>query len=341
MLLEESLLYLLRHSGYVVVTAPDNDPMLGQTSSGLTVRGRGEQHQADALADSSVVFPFSFPVRLFVEAKCYQSSKVGIATVRNAVGVLKDVREFWTPPQGTRNRRPIKRYAYQYALFSATTFSAPAQKYAYAQEIFLIALDKARYFQDVLRSIRQIANFEWRNANESNSRKLSRLRTVVRTQLLGIPLGTFDTLDDLVSLEPAGLVTSVLRSVQKLGFGLLVTFGGEFVTFLSPVEDLRPYELEDEYVVRIQFTDEAWLLLDSRGRPLFSFDLPEELFRLYQRDGTLSPRRAIQLKGEFMDEFQSVFRDQEGRVRVIQFKIDRDWLGQVSRDIEERRERRR
>jgi len=51
MLLEEVALHLLRRSGYRTVDAPGNDPTLCNVGAGLAVRGRGSEHQIDAIAE--------------------------------------------------------------------------------------------------------------------------------------------------------------------------------------------------------------------------------------------------------------------------------------------------
>ena len=90
LLLEEVLLQLLRASGYYAVENANGDSSLNSRNSGsLEVRGRGSKHQIDAIADFSVSPPFSYPIRLLLEAKFYKNN-VGIEIVRNAVGVLKD-----------------------------------------------------------------------------------------------------------------------------------------------------------------------------------------------------------------------------------------------------------
>ncbi|ELS55817.1 hypothetical protein STVIR_3162 [Streptomyces viridochromogenes Tue57] len=73
-LLEEVLAWLLRSSGFEVLTADDDkdkEPwkVLKEDKNGLLVRGRGAWHQVDALGQFRYVPPFSLPVRLFVEAK--------------------------------------------------------------------------------------------------------------------------------------------------------------------------------------------------------------------------------------------------------------------------------
>src|SRR5439155_21782396 len=114
-LLEEVALWLLEFDGYRTGAMAGTDPTLRAGHAGLEVRGRGTSHQIDAIADFTIGPPFTNPPRLLVEAKAYnQGRQIGIREVRNAVGVLKDVSEFWT---GGSSRR---RYHYQYAIFSLT-----------------------------------------------------------------------------------------------------------------------------------------------------------------------------------------------------------------------------
>lgn len=96
MLLEEVILHLIVVSGYLAVTDTQNDPTLciRKTDKALCVCGRGENHQIDAIADFFLSPPFSHKQRLLIEAKYYDES-VGLPIIRNAVGVLKDVSEFW------------------------------------------------------------------------------------------------------------------------------------------------------------------------------------------------------------------------------------------------------
>ncbi|MHC5726638.1 MAG: hypothetical protein ACYTXY_21370, partial [Nostoc sp.] len=145
MLLEEALLYLLRLSGYRTVEKADDDLTLNNGHSGLEVLGRGGVHQIDAVADFIIAQPFSNPQRLLLEAK-FRSDKTGIEVVRNAVGVLKDVSEYWV----SRKEIPFKaRYHYQYAVFSDSDYTSPAQKYAFAHDVYLIPLNSSVFFQPV------------------------------------------------------------------------------------------------------------------------------------------------------------------------------------------------
>jgi len=95
MSLEEILARLLNRSGYqLLVEASQDADALRDGRHGLLVRGRGSDHQADALGELLVPTPFSLPLRLFVEAK-FRGRPAGIADVRNALGVVNDVNEQW------------------------------------------------------------------------------------------------------------------------------------------------------------------------------------------------------------------------------------------------------
>ncbi|MEV1111251.1 hypothetical protein AB0I95_21840 [Micromonospora sp. NPDC049751] len=139
-LLEEAIAFLLSSNGYRLLQDSDADEQaLRQAGHGLLVRGRGADHQADVLGDLLMPTPFSLPVRLFVEAK-NRGSKVGLAEVRNAHGVIDDVNQQYSTELSTSYRHPLRRYQYRYALFSAAGFKREAQSYALAQQISLIDL---------------------------------------------------------------------------------------------------------------------------------------------------------------------------------------------------------
>lgn len=138
--LEEVLARMIADSGYELLTSDSQDPVhLRRDKHGLLVRGRGTDHQADALGDLLVPVPFSLPVRLFAEAK-NRAHKTGLDAVRNAVGVVSDVNQF-QPPQGQLKLwRGDWTHHYRYSLFSTSGFTGPAQDFALAHQISLIDL---------------------------------------------------------------------------------------------------------------------------------------------------------------------------------------------------------
>ncbi|MFD7276675.1 hypothetical protein ACFV80_06370 [Streptomyces sp. NPDC059862] len=159
-LLEEVIAWLLRSSGYRLLSERDEQEkhpahrVLKQGPHGLTVRGRGARHQADALGQFRYVPPFSLPVRLFVEAK-FTDGKTGLPTVRNGLGVLRDVNEnMVTSLSKGSSGRPRQRYHYSYALFSTAGFSRDAQEFALAHQMSLIDLSMPDFapLRDLIRT---------------------------------------------------------------------------------------------------------------------------------------------------------------------------------------------
>jgi hypothetical protein len=331
MLLEEAVLHLLRRSGYRTVDAPGADPTLCNVGAGLAVRGRGCEHQIDALADFVVHQPFSNPQRLMVEAKCYGSHyKVGIEVVRNAIGVLKDTSEFWIAGPGPIAGR--SRYHYQYAVFSASEFTAGAQRFAFAQDVYLFPLDRSRFFRPILDAIRQIVPVglvPGRRLLIGNPRQLSEFRSFVRAVLrreVAAP-------EYPAFLGENGLdVGPLVAACRQLNFALVAVLGGRFPVLLSPSLAVQNRILEDQTRVRIFWNEEGWYLMDGNNEVLFSFDLPDELFELYAEEGFLAPGRALDLKQQMMSTFQAV-ETVDGRARLISFTLDHDWIAAIRRRI--------
>lgn len=166
MLLEEALLQLLESTGYLTILSRGVDPTLYDGPAGLKVRGRGSDHQIDAISDFQAPPPFSHPQRLLVEAKCFDPGvRVGLRIVREAVGILKDVSEFWMVAGGAI---PKQRYHYQYAVFSATGYTQEAQRFAFAQDIYLIPLAASRFLEPVLQALRSVRPAAVDDAGNSN-----------------------------------------------------------------------------------------------------------------------------------------------------------------------------
>jgi hypothetical protein len=140
-LLEEVLAYLIRNAGYQLLVDPVQDPdELAQRGAGLVVKGRGSTHQADVLGQLGWIPAFTFPIRLFVEAKWHRRSKTGLRDVRNAVGVLQDVNQNYVTQNDQDRSILVRRFNYCYSLFSTTGFSKPAEQMALAHLISLIDL---------------------------------------------------------------------------------------------------------------------------------------------------------------------------------------------------------
>ncbi len=180
---------------------------------GLLVRGRGANHQADVLGELVLPTPFSLPVRLFVEAKYRRRTPVGLRDVRNAHGVVHDINEQYAPASARRHAVPMRRYQYQYALFSATGFSRDAQQYALAQQISLVDLSSPA-FADLLSAAHRTAEQMLAVAGEYDARSfpVGLARTTMR-----FALGTWTaSTPDLVDVEDAWRDSQTIEYLARL-----------------------------------------------------------------------------------------------------------------------------
>lgn len=157
-ILEEAVLSVLGAAGFRPLENLQGDPTIDPTGPPVTIRGRGTVHQIDAVADPVVGYAFSNPARLLVEAKAYSDHRrVGLEVVRNAVGTVKDVSEFWRPADpGTAG---AKRYHYRYAIFASTEFTRGAQEYAFAQDVYLLPLRCSAFFRPVMAAIEELRRY--------------------------------------------------------------------------------------------------------------------------------------------------------------------------------------
>lgn len=332
MLLEEAVLYLLGRSGYHTVEYSPSDPTVHDGPSGLTVEGRGARHQIDAVADYCIAQPFCYPQRLLVEAKCYDPHySVGLGIVRNAVGVVRDVEEYWTPG----NYSPLlTRYHYLYAIFSASGFTEPAEKYAFAQGVYLMPLAGSKFLERLLRAIRDISHNDF-GAPSWNSIivDMTRLRKAVR-QSLQYLVGRFEDLR--IADEAQAKLAEFVRRCQRIEGALLGTIAKRFPVFLIPSPSIDLNGLRSFYSVHIYWDQNGWYLRSSEdGSLLFSFDLPLVLFREYAEGRFLSASQAIELKAEYLSEIQAMLMI-ENQVQLVRFRVDGNWLS----TIRERTERR-
>lgn len=192
-LLEEAILFLLEKVGYETIdersTAIDDSLRAG--SSGLDVRGRGAWHQIDALASFRSSPAFMYPLRLMVEAKCYQASRpVGIEVARNSVGVLKDISEnYFTMHNRGGISSQAPRFNYHAAIFSTSGYTSGATAYAVAHQIFLIQYENVAVIQPLVDAIMA---FDDDCVTSFGKMAISEVRKIYRSVLNDriFPLGT-------------------------------------------------------------------------------------------------------------------------------------------------------
>ncbi len=349
MLLEEVVLYLLRDSGYSVVEKIDkNDSTIKAGKAGLELLGRGGVHQIDAIADFALSHPFSNPQRLLVEAKCL-NKPVGLPVVRNAIGVLKDVGEYWT----SRNGAPARaRYHYQYALFSAEGYTGPAQRYAYAQDVYLISLRKSKFIQPVLEEIRQLdAAFFGAEYDNKIIIDLSEFRKLVREDfrrntsfehMVFLTRIIKNIVPRSISTEARhsliGSISNIRDKTQRIDNAVVAMISKQFPIFLVPDERTNLQEIAcstEPYEIRISREESNWYVSsnpDSRSKFRFSFDIPERLFELYKNQGLLSRERENDIAPERTSYIETLFTV-ETEPRLVRFRLNETWLEDLNKAL--------
>lgn len=122
------------------------------------------------------------------------------------------------------------------------------------------------------------------------------------------------------------------RKCREVRGVLIAGLPGGFLLLLVPDRDLNVGELFDRQKVRIHRGDDGWSIYrrDSRGAEqiLFSFDLPEEIFNRYAKDGRLSRMAAINLKEEMFSSFRAIHYS-NGRIKILTFELDGDWINEI------------
>jgi len=323
MLLEEVLLFLLRHSGYKTVEKAGNDPTLKDGRSGIEVLGRGEKHQIDAIADYKASPPFCNPQRLLVEGKMYDSNyPVGLPVIRNAVGVLKDINEFFYSSD-IENEPSKNRYHYTYGIFSASGYRKSAMRYAYAHDIYLIPVAQSHFFRPVVNSIRSINADDLRNSGL----KIQTLRNIVRENLKS----DIETLFSISETELNYKLKEYICECKKIRFAFIAIAGNSFPILLIPSPDFNLSELNSINNYRLFFNQEGWYIEDVNNRRLFSFDLPAELFKLFANEGVLTQQAALDLKESRLADFRIIV-EQDNELKSIKMNLDREWI-QTIRDL--------
>lgn len=313
-LLEEAVAALLSRSGFEVISSASGDPSLSTSGAGLTVRGRGADHQVDVLADFSFVAPFSYPPRLLLEAK-FRDDPTGLEVIRDAVGVVKDVSEWFQPS----SHAPNSRYHYQAAVFSKSRFTKGAERYAYAHDVFLVPLGDNRLFHPVIRAISKFGQINHLRREYG----LNEARSMIR-RVLAQP--------DETPPEDVGNLAALQTAIARIGAAYLARTSGGFPLFLVPRSDREvdralvrpgPHDVEVRYD-----TDGGWRLVAREQDLEFSFDLPRELMTVFGADNRLRAEAAVDMKRREFDQIFA-YRLDNGRIRTMQLSLDTNWLDAV------------
>lgn len=340
-ILEEVLAYLIRKTGYKLLVDPEQDPReLGKRGNGLVVKGRGGSHQVDVLGQLNWIPAFTFPLRLFIEAK-FRKRKTGIEAVRNAVGVLLDISQNNSP---TREQKVFhQKYHYAYALFATSGFSKYAVDMALAHEISLIDLsgDEFRELRDVIdQAAGRIINsrdFQIDNSGEefetidaaNQGKFVCCLRNTLRCEL-----GTWPSEIEHPECDMPTLLTVlefVINKAQKYGELLVAMANGPFMLILK-ADNLDAFlhysRRHPRHKVSIRWSrqvDEGrtWEIYpaDTIESYRLSFRLPETLANWIFGISKGVRERALQVKQTFFSDI-TIYRYIERQDYLVRLEFD-------------------
>lgn len=329
-ILEELVLHLLAMVGYRV--ADSSAPGTRDGRSGLEVRGRGEWHQIDALAEFDHTPAFMYPLRLLVEAKCYARSRpVGIDVVRNAVGVVKDISEnFFTYRNVENNEIQYKRYNYSCSIFSTSGFTRGAERYAIAHQIFLIQYKNVSLLRPVVDGLLSLNSSHFSQFVRSSDNYLRLARDAIRVSVDGGNFLRSDSFSDEGNIFFRDNIINPLLSIRGSYFGMLQ---GKWPIHFISRHPLPVRIFLDSDVVRCRIygrISSHWSFVPIDGREgdedwfRLEFDLPYEV-ALLVKDAAGDKFAIARIK---QDNFSFVsLSGFIGSVRrQVRLELDQDWI---------------
>jgi len=340
-ILEEVLAYLVRTTGYDLLVDPTQDPIaLTKGPNGLQVRGRGGDHQVDVLGQLRWVPTFTFPLRLFIEAK-FRRNPMGIPVVRNAIGAVLDINQFNQIGRGQVSLSP--RYYYAYAIFSTSGFADPAQDMALAHQISLIDLSGNEYSQLLTRIFQTAKDLSaaWSNGSEhGRSRSVQSIRDVLRRDLGTLPSDVGEVTDASRDPELSSLLSPVVSSCKEVGELFVAMPNGPYMLLLkarNPANFLQFCMKYPRHKVRIQLGDafgpsSPWTITPMRTNPddetyELSFMIPSRISQwIFEGSTNRDPRSIARSVKKTLLSNISVIRHEEQQDYLFQLEWDSDSL---------------
>lgn len=325
-ILEEVLAYLIRGAGYKLLVHPDQDPQeLKKFRNNLWVRGRGGIHQVDVLGQLEWIPAFTFPLRLFIEAK-FRRGTMGIDVVRNAIGTILDINQnnLPTPDQIA----VLQKYHYAYALFSTSGFSEGAVKMALAHQTSLIDLS-GNEFNDLRNVIDSAASTiashryitiegEEEHLNDTNNhirRKLVlSLRYILRDSLgtlppIDIPLEDRPQINNNYVYQIREALEPIMPVLNRYNELFVAMTNGPYMLLLkadNPTAFLSYATEHPQHMVKITWSSQidngtTWIINPVNDTNIYrlSFRLPKALSDWIFKASNNARERALKVKTQF------------------------------------------
>jgi hypothetical protein len=289
------------------------------------VRGRGEWHQIDALGRWKYTIPFVYPLRLLCEAKCWNNS-VGLPVVRNFVGVIKDIAEnyFVEDNQDIDKRMLSKRHTDCGAIFSISGFTKPAQRYAYAQGIFLVSYENNPVINKLVKNVEELSRFV-RLARRRKKREFSEWFERIWST-------SYPPTDDKYVADREAFIDNLTKLESKFSDVRTSVIG--IATGVYPLHLLSYTEIPYDLFIG---TDETFFRTTYRRTErggyyfeIFPSDFPEVRLYFTVPEIILSKYRDSmrRFKMEFL-EWIDIPVTVRGIRRILRFKLDTEWLKSI------------
>ena len=127
----------------------------------------------------------------------------------------------------------------------------------------------------------------------------------------------------------SNLLANFIETCRQVNQAVLAMLGNRLPVFLVPAPNIDLNNLGGYRQVRIYWNDSGWYIRSAgNDEDLFSFDLPSELFRLYDEGGRLTASRALDLKEEYLSQIQ-LFITVNNRLRLVTLSLDMDWIDRI------------
>lgn len=274
--------------------------IIDKPAVGLMIQGLAEAHNADVLLEPPVQTPFYSRTRLLIECKDH-IRKVGLNTIRSALGLREDVNHFNIVDIkeliARRNQKRncltynFDRYTYQIAVASMSGFSIQGQNFAAAYRIPLIEFNKMPFWEDFCKK-----------SGFSLKKTLSQVE---------------------ISED------EIIRTAKQIGsrMAIAITNSGQ-ILFLYRVKGTLS-QFGDHYSLHWRSVDSPWILRSADQEYLFQ--LPDDIMRNWLENTKTEldkKRSAIDCKEQSLSNMVVYYREQ-GLPTIKMISIDQGQLAEA------------
>lgn len=297
-ILEDLVEKYLEKQGYNLINPDTQDPRVVEEKGERYVEGRGILHQMDALGQSEFNIPFTYQLRLLVEAKCWQEP-IGPAVVREHIGRMKDISEnYFVGREETLRDKSRRRFTDVGAIFSTSHFRPRARQLAYAQGVYLMPVPTLKSHVAAISEIMDNRDIPREEA----------VKEYIEHENLYIYFG-----------------------LASQTYPLTITSDEPFPEQRFEEKDEEEVKIEIEYKGEEEEVIEYFTISlgDWKGR----FQLPRYLWEHYIDDPDFA-RQLLETKQENLNRIDLPFRINSIR-RILTLRLDRGWLEMQWRREEE------